>query len=98
MLKVGLCAALILGAFSLPAEARVCDTQDKVTALLADRYKESVLAEGIVSDRGFMEVYVSQESGTWSVVVTTPQGKSCIIAAGQDFQPVDYVDLFGEPS
>ncbi|MEM9204709.1 MAG: hypothetical protein AAGA88_00100 [Pseudomonadota bacterium] len=71
------------------AHASMCDSRDRVTKLLESRYKEAPIAVGMVSDRGVMEVYVSSGSGTWSIVVTNPQGKTCIIAAGQNFEELE---------
>lgn len=84
-------AATTLAAFALPDDASargVCGTRDSVTKLLASRYKEAPVGIGTVSDRGVMEVYVSTDTATWSIVVTNPQGKTCIIAAGQNYEGV----------
>lgn len=75
------------------AEAAVCGTRDSVTKLLSNRYKEVPVALGMVSDRGVMEIYVADDKATWSIVVTTPQGRTCIIAAGQNYEGVDLVAI-----
>lgn len=77
--------------FTNYADAAMCGSRDSVTKLLANRYKEEPVAIGMVSDRGVMEVYVSNDTSTWSIVVTTPQGKTCIIAAGQNYEGVDFI-------
>ena len=39
-----------------------------------------------------IEVYSSDETGTWTILVTRPDGTSCLLAAGQrweqDVQPI----------
>ncbi len=82
--------AMTLGA-TASAEAAMCGTRDSVTELLANRYKEAPIAIGMVSDRGVMEVYVAEDTSTWSIVVTTPQGRTCIIAAGQNYEGVEFI-------
>ena len=49
---------------------------------------ESREARGPVGDRSVMEIRRSDESGTWSVVVTQPSGEACILATGADWPPV----------
>ena len=90
-LKLSAAALIGLGASAAldTADASMCDSRERMTSLLESRYKEAPIAIGVVSDRGVMEVYVSSGSGTWSIVVTTPQGKTCIIAAGQNFEEVE---------
>ncbi len=34
-----------------------------------------------------LEVFVS-DSGTWTVVVTDPEGVSCVLAAGQSWEEI----------
>lgn len=83
-LIAGLMAAPIAG--FAPAEAAMCGSHSSMTNLLSERYKEAPIGVGMVSDRGVMQVYVSPDSATWSIVVTTPHGRTCIIAAGQNYE------------
>ena len=85
---VGFAAAALVMAGSTAAEAAMCGSRDSVTKLLSSRYKEAPIAIGMVADRGVMEIYVANETATWSIVVTNPQGKTCIIAAGQNYEGV----------
>ena len=40
---------------------------------------------GLVSNSGVMEVYVSTQ-GSWTIVVTSSKGTSCVIAAGESWE------------
>jgi hypothetical protein len=44
-------------------------------------------------DQAVIEVYSSEETGTWTILVTRPDGTSCLLAAGQrweqDVQPIN---------
>ncbi len=73
--------------YALNADAAECGTYDKVKAFLAKKYQERVYATGLVGPRGAMEIYVS-EAGTWTVLLTTPQKISCIVAAGDSWADV----------
>jgi hypothetical protein len=53
--------------------------------MLAERYQERREAIGL-SDAGLlMEVFVSP-GGTWTILITSPAGFTCIIAAGDSFE------------
>jgi hypothetical protein len=39
---------------------------------------------GLVSQTRIIELYVSQK-GTWTVLVSRPDGMSCLVAAGTDW-------------
>jgi hypothetical protein len=36
-------------------------------------------------------VYASEEKGTWTVVSTTPNGLSCIVAAGKTWESLPLI-------
>ncbi len=78
---------LILSLYPTTANAAECGTHKKVTAFLGKKYKEAPIAMGMVSNKGFMEFFVA-DSGTWTVLLTTPEGISCIVAAGDSYDTV----------
>lgn len=50
-------------------------------AHFAGRYHEAPSATGVTSGGGLVEVLTS-EARTWTIIVTTPRGWSCIVASG----------------
>ena len=40
-----------------------------------------------------MEVLTSPDGGTWTIIVTTPQGFACLVAAGEGWHPLEKVVL-----
>lgn len=65
-----------------------CDTRDRVTALLADRYGETRRAVGLAGDAAVMELYASDATGTWTITVTLPDGQMCLMASGAGYEAV----------
>lgn len=65
------------------ADAGFCGPHDEFVKALNDKYRETTFFMGTVNGTSLVEMYRS-ESGTWTVLVTTPDGRSCIVAAGQD--------------
>ena len=71
--------------FPSPAQSQICATHEKIAAGLKQNFGEEVQAIGITSVGALIEIYTSPH-GTWTVVLTIPNGPSCLIADGADFQ------------
>ena len=73
-------------------EARACAERARVVQKLQEKFGESLRSLGLHRDDGVVEVYSSEETGTWTILMTRPDGMSCLIAAGQgweqDLQPI----------
>ena len=84
-LVVGLLALLITFQLLMPANSQTrCMPREMLVKNLTEKYNESVTVTGTVNDRYIMEMYVA-ESGTWTMVITLPDGRSCIHASGDDW-------------
>ena len=64
----------------------MCPPRHEVEAYLASEYQERPVASGIANNGGVIEVFASDELGTWTIIITMPTGLSCMIAAGQDWE------------
>lgn len=102
LMIAGMVAATLIGATvgttSEAAAAANCKPREDIVKVLSSKYKESRRAYGLSNQMQMLELYAS-ENGTWTAVVTTPDGKSCIVAAGEAWteqqaipagQPVGY--------
>jgi hypothetical protein len=87
VLMVAVIAALILviPSRALFAQGR-CGMHDRVVALLADKYEETQVAIGVTNGGGLVEVFAAPDGNTWTIVVTTPRGMSCMVAAGEGWR------------
>ncbi len=70
-----------------------CNQRDNVLELLAKKYKETPIAAGVTNTGGLVEVLTDHKSGTWTIIVTTPQGMSCLVAAGEGWRNMVQVSL-----
>lgn len=68
-----------------PAAALQCGKRDVITITLAERYGESRRAIGLAQNGVVMELYAAQ-SGSWTITITRPDGITCLVAAGDNFQ------------
>ena len=55
-----------------------CDQRTRVIKLLAQRFAESPVAIGVTEQGGLVEVLSDIDGGTWTIIVTSPQGLSCV--------------------
>jgi hypothetical protein len=83
-------AGLALVASAASAEPQ-CNDRDQVLQLLAKKYKESPIAAGVTNTGGLVEVLSDGKGGTWTIIVTTPQGVSCLVAAGEGWRTMEQV-------
>jgi hypothetical protein len=66
------------------AQFAMCGERAAIVEQLKTRYQESRQAVGLISNSGAAELFVS-EKGTWTMLMTLTNGKSCIIAAGHSW-------------
>lgn len=66
-----------------------CAARSQVVDRLETKYGESRRSVGLAANNGVVETYASDESGTWTIVITLPNGMTCLVAAGNAFEPVD---------
>ena len=70
-----------------PAGAQmVCGKRADLVRQLGDKYGETRRSMGLAEGRGVVELYASEETGSWTILMTSPQGIACMMAAGQAFQ------------
>ncbi len=63
----------------------VCGSHQSVSEKLKKSYTEAPISMGVTSAGAIVEVFASPK-GSWTLVVTRPNGMSCLIAAGQDWE------------
>ncbi len=66
--------------------ARNCAPRDAVIDRLAEGYGESRQSMGLGANNAVVEVFASDETGTWTITVTTPNGLTCLVASGQSYE------------
>ena len=72
------------------AEAGPCNTRETILSLLAARYQETPIALGITSEGSLVEVLSNAAGKTWTIIITSPEGVSCLILSGDDWQLLDH--------
>jgi hypothetical protein len=80
-----------------PAHAQmVCGKRTDMVRQLSEKYGETRRSMGLAEGRGVVELYASEETGSWTILMTSPQGIACMMAAGEAFQ-IEPVTATGSP-
>ncbi|WP_420862693.1 hypothetical protein [Algirhabdus cladophorae] len=78
--------AMILAGTHAYGQQRNCAERDAVVERLASGYGETRQSMGLGANNAVVEVFASDETGTWTITVTNPQGVTCLVASGQHFE------------
>ena len=80
-------AGLILATQHAFAQTQAqCAPRATVVAQLADKYGETRHGIGLLGSNSVMEVFASDQTGTWTITVTSGAGETCLVAAGQNYE------------
>jgi len=85
-------ATVAVGLSTGTAHAASCADRDTVVKRLKSQYDEAFSAGGLQTIRDkqtLVEVWSSQKTGTFTVMLTTPDGLACVVATGTDWHQVD---------
>ncbi len=88
-----LAAGVILGTALFPTAAtaqQVCNERDSVLSALAKKYQEQPVAIGVTDTGGLVEVLATADGKTWTIILTTPRGMSCLLASGEGWRKVEH--------
>ena len=80
-----------------PGHARqMCAPHDAAAMQLEDKFDEQVVGRGLTPNgQAMFELFVS-ETGSWTVLASDPQGRSCVIASGDSWHRIPL--LVGDPA
>ncbi len=102
-LALALLAAGALALDSGPAWAQgapaTCGARDGLLSQLAQKYGEVPVAIGVTGGAAggaLIELLTAKDGLTWTLILTTPKGLSCLIASGEGWRPL--VPVPGGPS
>ncbi len=94
-LALGLLAlgALALGAGPASAQGApaLCSAHDGLLSQLERKYGEVPVAVGVaggVAGGALVELLTTKDGMTWTIILTSPQGLSCLIASGEGWRPL----------
>ncbi|MEO9781194.1 MAG: hypothetical protein ABJH07_09130 [Sedimentitalea sp.] len=85
-MTVGL-GVMVLAAQDIAAQqTRNCAPRDAVIERLTNSYGETRQSIGLGSQGAVVETFASDDTGSWTITVTMPNGMTCLVASGQSFE------------
>ena len=101
LIQTGVAIAIAaFGIIGTPAHAQTsCASRDLVLNRLQSNFGESLTAGGLRSQSQILEVWASDATGTWTVLMTTADGMTCVMASGTNWhQNKPKLAVMGVPS
>ena len=86
MISAAVIGSILSASAPAAAQGRNCAPRDIVVERLASKYGESRQSMGLGANNAVIEVFASEETGTWTITVTSFQGVTCLVASGHAFE------------
>lgn len=81
--------AIMLTLKSAYANPENCAERGKLLNKLNERYGESLQTTGLTPNGHLIETYAHPGTGTWTIILTLPNGISCMLASGKAYEYVN---------
>lgn len=80
------CAVVAVAAPASAQQQPLCTDRAEVISQLASQYSETPVAMGVANNGGVLEILSSQAGTSWTIILTMPNGVTCMIAAGENWE------------
>lgn len=84
-----LTAFLVFGVAGAQAQPQTCGMRDEIVQRLNLQFDEQRVGFGVNKHGLLMELFKAEGAGSWSVLITRPDGVSCLVDAGDGWQFAD---------
>ncbi len=93
IVRLGLLAALLAGGLTLGTPAAwsqpaFCGERTTVLDHLKRKFHEKRTAFGLTEDGRLVEIFAGP-SGSWTILITAPGGRTCLMTSGGGWQQID---------
>jgi hypothetical protein len=89
-------AMTLIGQPAAAAQPSTCGAREAVLERLSSRYEEQPVSLGVTATGSLLEVLASP-SGSWTIIVTIPNGPTCLVSSGEGWRSAP-VQLAEEPA
>ena len=79
-------AGALMAAQPAEAQGRICAPRDKIIEQLESRHGEIRQNYGLQQNAAVIETWANTDTGSWTIIMSTPDGMSCLVAVGEAFQ------------
>lgn len=80
-------ALALTGLTAAPVQAgpTFCAERAQIAERLETRFAEQLVGGGLQSQDGVVEIWTTATGATWTILMTRPDGVSCVMATGTDW-------------
>ena len=75
-----------LGQSQGQSERYLCDERNSVVGELTQNFHEKPVAQGLQGNGTLLEVFASKDTGSWTILITLPNGMSCLTLVGDNWE------------
>ena len=101
ILAASFAAAALLGPVGAHAQTKsqtlLCDQRASIIGHMVEKYREAPVAIGVTSTGSIVEVLTTGDGTTWTIIVSNPNGTSCLIAAGEGWRALRFNTTAADP-
>ena len=101
ILAASFAAAALLGPVGAHAQTKsqtlLCDQRASIIGHMAEKYREAPVAIGVTSTGSIVEVLTTGDGTTWTIIVSNPNGTSCLIAVGEGWRALRFNITAADP-
>ena len=101
ILAASFAVAALLGPVGAHAQTQsqtlLCDQRASIIGYMAEKYREAPVAIGVTSTGSIVEVLTTGDGTTWTIIVSNPNGTSCLIAAGEGWRALRFNNTAADP-
>ena len=91
-LAVAIALLFTPSAHAEPVQAQAaCGPRSDVLKDLHSKYTEMPVAMGLAHNGNVLEVLAAKNRGTWSIIITKPNGITCFVTGGESWEDVPLV-------
>lgn len=87
-LSVASLAAPVQGHAASPIAEVICAPRHELVQTLRGQFGEQQMGVGMRGPESVMEIWTSDKSGDWTLVMSYTDGRSCIVAIGENWQQI----------
>ena len=80
------------------AQQPLCTERSEVVNELSSQYGEVPVAMGIANNGGVVEILSSQSGTSWTIILTMPNGVTCMISAGENWESLPVLSKVDPPA
>ena len=90
LLVIAIVALILIGIAPAMAQSEQasCFERAVIVKHMLNKFNESPVAAGLAANGAVMELLSSPDGGTWSMILTYPNGTSCVMASGEAWMDV----------